>query len=90
MDSKKSYTCGCGRNRIELAFHHSMPPEVVDLVFCPVCEQHGFTHEKSLPITGDWQVHFNLDIARMYAMAKLEIDPNLINPGFIIDGGYVE
>jgi hypothetical protein len=31
-----------------------------------------------------------MEIARIFGMAKLRIDPALINPGFIIDGGYVE
>ena len=43
-----------------------------------------------MPIPGDWHLHFDLDIARMFAMARLRIDPSLINPGFILDGPYVE
>ncbi|THB78073.1 MAG: hypothetical protein D6B25_05095 [Desulfobulbaceae bacterium] len=66
-----------------------MPSELVDRVYCPVCETHGFTSEKSWPIPGNWHIHFDLDVAKMFAMAKLNIDPQLVNPGFIIDGGYV-
>ena len=90
MDSKKAIQCECGANTIELTFHHSMPPELVDKVFCPKCEKNGFNNPKSWPIPGNWHLHFDLEIARMFAMAKLKIDPLLVNPGFIIDGGYVE
>lgn len=90
MEPKKICTCACGKNKIELSFHHSMPLELVDQVFCPVCEQYGFANKKSCPVNGGWRLHFDLGIARMFAMAKLKIDPQLVNPGFIIDGGYVE
>lgn len=83
-------TCECSTNRITLSFHQGMPAELVDHVYCPVCKEHGFASEKSWPIPGNWHIHFDLDVARMFAMAKLNIDPQLVNPGFIIDGGYVD
>ena len=90
MDSKKSIVCACGTNTIELTFHDSMPPELVDKVFCPKCIENGLQNPKSWPIPEGWRLHFDLEIAMMFAMAKLQIDPQLVNPGFIIDGGYVE
>ena len=89
-DTKKSITCACKQNHIELSFHQCMPPELVDEAYCPVCEENGFSNPKSWPIPGNWRLHFNLEVARMFAMAKLKIDPQLINPGFIMDGGYVD
>ena len=67
-----------------------MPLELVDQVFCPECEKNGFNTDKAWPIPGGWKIHFDLEVAKMFAMAKLRIDPNVVNPGFIIDGGYVE
>ena len=90
MDSRKVMKCECGRNSIELTFHHSMPPELVDRAFCPQCEMNGHSGSKSWPIPGEWRLHFDMEVARMFAMAKLKIDPQLINPGFIIDRGFVE
>lgn len=90
MASKKSFTCACGNNKIELSFHHSMPPELIDVVYCPTCPEQNSTIDQSWPIPGGWRLHFNLDVARMFAMAKLNINPQLVNPGFVIDGGYVE
>jgi hypothetical protein len=90
MESKKVFTCQCGTNTIALSFKGGMPQEVVDRVFCPGCAQDGALHGKAWPIPGNWYLHFNMEIARMFGMAKLGIDPGLVNPGFIIDGGYVE
>ncbi len=90
MESKKVFTCQCGNNTIALSFKGGMPQEVVDRVFCPGCAKDGALHGKAWPIPGNWYLHFNMEIARMFGMAKLGIDPGLVNPGFIIDGGYVE
>lgn len=67
-----------------------MPTEVVDHVYCPVCMGNGSDHEKSWPIPGNWSLHFNLEVAKIFMMARLQIHPELVNPGFIIDQGYVE
>lgn len=66
-----------------------MPTEVVDNVYCPHCEANGHPHNQGWPIPGDWFLHFDMEVARMYTMARLDIDPGLVNPGFIMDGGYV-
>lgn len=90
MNTCKSITCACGSNTIELTFHEGMPAEVVNQAYCPVCDDHGFVNRDAFPIPGGWQLDFNLDVARMFAMARLKIDPALINPGFIIDNRYVQ
>ena len=89
-ESKNTFSCQCGTNQIALTFHQCMPSELVDQVFCPECEEKGLASSKSIPIPGGWRVHFDLEVAKMFAMAKLKIDPQLINPGFIIDGGYID
>ncbi len=90
MKIAKSFTCACGANRIELHFQNGMPSEVVDQVYCPICRETGLAAGASFPIAGGWFLHFNLDIAKMFAMARLNIDPALVNPGFLIDNHYVE
>ncbi len=90
MNISKNIPCVCGSKHLTLTFRDGMPPEVVDRVFCPLCRRNDSADGTSLPIPGDWHLHFDLDIARMFAMARLRIDPSLINPGFILDGPYVE
>ena len=83
------FSCGCGENTISLSFNDSMPVEVVDQVYCPHCEKNGHPHQEAWPLPGDWFVHFDLEVARFFALAKLEIDPDLVNPGFIMDREFV-
>jgi hypothetical protein len=90
MNISKTLPCACGESHLELNFRDGMPAEVVDRVFCPRCRQNGMSTEQSFPIRGGWYLHFNLEVARMFAMARLNIDPSLVNPGFILDGRYVE
>lgn len=66
-----------------------MPPEVVDRAYCPCCELNGYPLNSAWPVAGDWSLHFDLEIARMFSMARLDIDPALVNPGFIMDRGFV-
>ncbi len=82
--------CICGKQHRTLTFRTGMPVEVVDRVYCPICIEQGLKNGEAFPVRGGWYLHFNLDVARMFAMAKLGIDPALVNPGFIIDGGYVD
>jgi hypothetical protein len=84
------FPCGCGENTISLSFNSNMPVEVVDQVFCPLCEKNGHPHQEAWPLPGDWFVHFDLEVARIFFAAKLEIDPALVNPGFIVDRGFVQ
>lgn len=90
MESKQIFNCECGKHRIELSFKDNMPVEVVDRAYCPDCTKNGDGLKKSWPISGNWALHFNLEVAKMFMMARLQIDPELVNPGFIIDQGYVE
>ena len=83
------FSCGCGENTISLSFNDNMPVEVVDQVYCPQCEKNGHPHQEAWPLPGDWFVHFDLEVARFFALAKLEIDPALVNPGFIMDREFV-
>ena len=83
------FSCECGTNKITLTFSDNMPVEVIDRVFCPYCEENGHPHQEAWPFPGDWFVHFDLEVARIFAMAKLDVDPALINPGFIMDRGFL-
>jgi len=90
MTINKTVPCACGQNHLTLNFRDGMPAEVVDRVFCPLCRENGINNGQSFPIPDGWHLHFDLEIARMFAMARLRIDPSLVNPGFILDGRYVE
>jgi hypothetical protein len=90
MTISKTIPCACGQEHLTLTFRDGMPTEVVDRVYCPLCRDNGFDTGRSFPVPGGWHLHFDLEIARMFAMARLRIDPSLVNPGFILDGRYVE
>lgn len=89
MVTTHQFFCRCRENTISLAFVDGMPIEVIGEVYCPQCEENGYPPQKGWPIPGDWFIHFDLDVARMFTTAKLDIDPALVNPGFIMDRGFV-
>ncbi len=71
MDVTHQFSCGCGENTISLSFSDNMPVEVVGRVYCPFCEENGHPHQEAWPLAGDWFVHFDLEVARFFALAKL-------------------
>ncbi len=64
-----------------------MPVEVIDRVYCPHCEENGHPHQEAWPVPGNWFVHVDLEEARFFVLAELEIDPTLVNPVFIMNRG---
>lgn len=89
MVATHQFICRCRENTISLSFIEGLPREVIGEVFCPHCEDNGYRPQKGWPVPGDWFVYFDLTIARMFATAKLDIDPALVNPGFIMDREFV-
>lgn len=89
MAVQQAFTCACGENSITLLFSENIPVAVIDRVYCPCCDENGHPHVKAWPVRGDWFLDFDLEIARMFAVARYDIDPALVNPGFIIDRGFV-
>lgn len=89
LEATHRFVCRCRENTISLSFRDGIPREVIGEVYCPQCEENGYPPQQSWPVPGNWFVHFDLDVARMFTVAKLEIDPALVNPGFIMDRGFV-
>ncbi|MBU0682371.1 MAG: hypothetical protein KKD73_13220 [Proteobacteria bacterium] len=82
-------TCQCGAN--VASFHlrdNIMAPEVVDRIYCPDCSSEVPENKETMLADNGWLIEYDMDMVRMYAISKLQMDPALVNPGFIFDGGY--
>jgi len=81
--------CACGQ--AEVQFHlrdNIMTPEVIDHIYCPNCStQNNVDGNRSINDNG-WVISYDMEIAHMFAITKLKIDPAIVNPEFIFDGGY--
>ncbi|MEK6202139.1 MAG: hypothetical protein N2A40_06945 [Desulfobulbaceae bacterium] len=82
--------CSCGKEKV--SFHlrdNIMSQEVIDRLFCPSCSGTVALEKESMVADNGWVIEYDMDLARMYAIAKLGVEPDQVQPGFVFDEGYV-
>lgn len=82
-------TCQCGAR--EASFHlrdNIMAPEVVDRLYCPTCSTEVTLDNGNMVADNGWFIEYDMDMARMFAITKLQIDPAAVDPEFVFDNGY--
>jgi hypothetical protein len=82
--------CSCGKEKA--SFHlrdNVMSQEVIERLFCPACSGTVAIEEERMVADNGWVIEYDMDLARMYAIAKLGLEPAQVQPGFIFDEGYV-
>jgi hypothetical protein len=87
LDVKKR--CSCGEQEVQ--FHlkdNIMPAEVIDRIYCPECSDLSSSAKEEMVEDNGWVIQYDMDIARMFAISKLEMDPTFVSPEYIFDSGY--
>jgi hypothetical protein len=82
--------CSCGKEMV--SFHlrdNVMSREVIDRLFCPSCSGTVVLEEGRMVEDNGWVIEYDMDLARMYAVAGLGMEPAQVHPGFVFDEGYV-
>ncbi len=83
-------TCSCGKK--DATFHlrdNVMGQEVIDRLFCPDCSTSQVFDRETMVQDRDWIIEYDMDLARMFAITKLSMDPAHVSPEFVFDEGYV-
>lgn len=81
--------CNCGKEKV--SFHlrdNVMSQEVIDRLFCPSCSRSVVREAERMVEDNGWIIEYDMDLARMYGIARLGMDPAQIQPGFVFDEGY--
>lgn len=82
--------CHCGFK--EATFHlrdNVMGQEVIEGLYCPACSlELEFDHTRMIKDNA-WVIVYDMDLARMFAVKRLRIDPAHVSPAFIFDEGYM-
>jgi hypothetical protein len=82
--------CSCGKEKV--SFHlrdNIMSPEVIDRLFCPACSGAVTLEKENMVEDNGWVIEYDMELARMYAIAKLGMEPAQVWPDFVFDEGYV-
>ncbi len=80
--------CDCGTEEVQFHLRDNvMSPEVISHLYCPNCNNNIQDDTSSINDNG-WVISYDMEIAHMFAITKLKIDPSIVNPEFIFDSGY--
>jgi len=82
--------CECGAKEVQFHMRDNiMSSEVIDRLYCPSCSATAEKDNATMLNDNGWIIEYDMDLARMYAISKLAMDPTTLNPEFIFDAGYV-
>lgn len=83
-------TCSCGKKHAQFHLRDNvMGQEVIDRLFCPSCSGNQEFDSVTMVRDNGWIIEYDMDLARMFAITKLSMDPTHVNPELIFDEGYV-
>ena len=83
-------TCSCGECHAQFHLRDNiMGQEVIDRLFCPSCSEKEEFDSETMVKDNRWIIEYDMDLARMFAITKLSMDPSHVNPELIFDEGYV-
>lgn len=83
-------TCSCGKNHAQFHLRDNvMEQRVIDRLFCPACSGKQEFDKETMVNDNDWVIEYDMDLARMFAITKLSMDPSQVSPELIFDEGYV-
>ena len=82
--------CECGARTIQFHLRDNvMLPEVISRLFCPSCPggETAYNNQTMLNDNG-WIIEYDMVLAISLAVAKLQVEPEMVQPGFLFDSGY--
>ncbi len=81
--------CQCGQSEVQFHLRDNvMAPEVIEHLYCPKCSNKANQDNDTNINDNGWVISYDMEIARMFAITKLKMDPEIVNPEFIFDSGY--
>ena len=81
--------CECGQEEVQFHLRDNvMGPEVIEKLYCPNCSDRVTKNDDKVINDNGWIISYDMEIAHMFAITKLQIDPEIVNPEFLFDAGY--
>jgi len=84
-----SMTCKCGSREASFNFKNEiMPPEVIELLYCPACSEDVTRQSECMVTDNGWIIHYDMDVAGLYSKRLPAGDGDNITPDTLFDEGY--
>jgi len=82
-------SCECGKQTVQFHLRDNiMSNEVIVSVHCPDCAEQCELDNTTMINDNNWIIEYDMELARFLAASKLQIPPDLVNPGYVFDTGY--
>ncbi|MEN8141209.1 MAG: hypothetical protein ABFR97_08320 [Thermodesulfobacteriota bacterium] len=81
--------CECGQQEVQFHFRDNiMDPEVIDRLYCPTCSADVAVDQRAMVADNGWLIKYDMTMAAMFAITKLDMAGSSATPDFLFDHGY--
>lgn len=81
--------CQCGKRNVQFHLRDNiMSQEVINRLYCPDCSITVEINPATMLGDNGWIIEYDMELARFQATAKLTMDPDYVQPGYLFDSGY--
>ncbi|BCO10658.1 hypothetical protein GF1_30340 [Desulfolithobacter dissulfuricans] len=81
-------TCKCGKKNVQFHMRDNvMSQEVLVELYCPECATGVELNPETMLSDNGWVIEYDMELATFLAVTKLQVDPDLVRPGYLFDEG---
>lgn len=85
-----SIICKCGKRDASFNFKNEiMPPEVVEVLYCPDCSKDLAIEKEMMLHDNGWVIKYDMEVAGLYSNRLPAQDGKNLSPETLFDQGYV-
>jgi hypothetical protein len=85
-----SIICKCGKREASFNFKNEiMPPEVVEVLYCPDCSKDLVIEKEMMVHDNGWVIKYDMEVAGLYRNRLPVQDGKNLSPETLFDQGYV-
>ena len=89
MCTEVKKTCQCGQKTAQFHMRDNiLSREVIGKLYCPQCPVEFELDPGTMLADNGWIIEYDMELARFLLTSGLQLDPDLVRPGFIFDSGY--
>ncbi|MCI5142365.1 MAG: hypothetical protein D3909_11750 [Candidatus Electrothrix sp. ATG1] len=82
-------TCQCGQKTAQFHLRDNiLSREVIGTLYCPQCTAEFELDPDTMLADNGWIIEYDMELARFLLTSGLQLDPDVVRPGFIFDSGY--
>jgi hypothetical protein len=82
-------TCQCGQKTAQFHLRDNiLSREVIGTLYCPQCTVEVELNPETMLADNGWIIEYDMELVKFQLTSGLQLDPDVVRPGFIFDSGY--